>query len=166
MNHRSRKGVGRQRGLTRGNPSYARDLRLFSVPFFLCPLRSNQFDDKGACSIVVVRVSGILLILGTSRAAPPEWQAVCAAWSLFLWCSTRTLGKQAPDAISLKRPSLSFPMASFPLTRAVLQVENAPDLLQSRNFHEKKTKNTPWSTLTMTGRRFLRTMEWSPARPG
>ena len=33
-----RKGVGRQRGLARGNPSYTRDSGLFSVPFFLCPL--------------------------------------------------------------------------------------------------------------------------------
>ena len=34
-----RKGVGRQRGLARGNPSKARDSGLFSVPSFLCPLR-------------------------------------------------------------------------------------------------------------------------------
>ena len=34
-----RKGVGGQRGLARRNPSKARDLGLFSVPFFLCPLR-------------------------------------------------------------------------------------------------------------------------------
>ena len=33
------KGVGGQRGLARGNPSKARDSGLFSVPFFLCPLR-------------------------------------------------------------------------------------------------------------------------------
>ena len=31
-----RKGVGGQRGLARGDPSYARDSDLFSVPFFLC----------------------------------------------------------------------------------------------------------------------------------
>ena len=34
-----RKGVGEQRGLARGNPWKARDSGLFSVPFFLCPLR-------------------------------------------------------------------------------------------------------------------------------
>ena len=34
-----RKGVGGQRGLARRNPSKARDLGLFCVPFFLCPLR-------------------------------------------------------------------------------------------------------------------------------
>ena len=34
-----RKGVGRQRGLARGNPSCARNSGVFSVPFFLCPLR-------------------------------------------------------------------------------------------------------------------------------
>ena len=34
-----RKGVGEQRGLARGNPSKARDSGLFSVPFFLYPLR-------------------------------------------------------------------------------------------------------------------------------
>ena len=32
-----RKGVGGQRGLARGNPSYATDSGLLSVPFFLCP---------------------------------------------------------------------------------------------------------------------------------
>ena len=35
-----RKGVGGQRGLARRNPSKTRDLGLFSVPFFLCPLRN------------------------------------------------------------------------------------------------------------------------------
>ena len=34
-----RKGVGGQRGLARRSPSKARDWGLFSVPFFLCPLR-------------------------------------------------------------------------------------------------------------------------------
>ena len=34
-----RKGVGGQRGLARRSPSNPRDLGLFSVPFFLCPLR-------------------------------------------------------------------------------------------------------------------------------
>ena len=34
-----RKGVGGQRGLARGNPSFARDSGVFSVPFFLCPFR-------------------------------------------------------------------------------------------------------------------------------
>ena len=34
-----RKGVGRQRGLARGDPSCARDSGLFSVSSFLCPLR-------------------------------------------------------------------------------------------------------------------------------
>ena len=34
-----RKGVGGQRGLARRKPSNPRDLGLFSVPFFLCPLR-------------------------------------------------------------------------------------------------------------------------------
>ena len=34
-----RKGVGGQRGLARRNPSNPRDSGLFSVPFFLCPLR-------------------------------------------------------------------------------------------------------------------------------
>ena len=34
-----RQGVGRQRGLARRNPSKARDLGLFCVPSFLCPLR-------------------------------------------------------------------------------------------------------------------------------
>ena len=38
INQKFRKGVGGQRGLTRGNHSYARDSGLFSVPFFLCPL--------------------------------------------------------------------------------------------------------------------------------
>ena len=39
LNQRFRKGVGGQRGLARGNPSCARDSGLFSVLFFLCPLR-------------------------------------------------------------------------------------------------------------------------------
>ena len=34
-----RKGVGRQKGLARRNPSYARDWGLFSAPFFPCPWR-------------------------------------------------------------------------------------------------------------------------------
>ena len=38
-NQKFRKGVGGQRGLARRNPSNPRDLGLFSVPFFLCPLR-------------------------------------------------------------------------------------------------------------------------------
>ena len=39
QNQKFRKGVGGQRGLARRNPSKARDLGLFSVPFFLCLLR-------------------------------------------------------------------------------------------------------------------------------
>ena len=36
-----RKGVGGQRGLGWGNPSYARYSGLSSVPFFVCPLREG-----------------------------------------------------------------------------------------------------------------------------
>ena len=39
LSQKFRKGVGGQRGLAQRNPSKARDLGLFSVPFFLCPLR-------------------------------------------------------------------------------------------------------------------------------
>ena len=41
-----RKGVGEQRGLVRGDPSYAKDSDLFAVPFFLCNTlrrRGTQF---------------------------------------------------------------------------------------------------------------------------
>ena len=42
LTQKFRKGVGGQRGLARGNPSHARDSGLFSVPFFLCPLRRRR----------------------------------------------------------------------------------------------------------------------------
>ena len=41
-----RKGVGGQRGLARGSPSKARDSGLFSVPFFLCPLRRRRTNFR------------------------------------------------------------------------------------------------------------------------
>ena len=42
QSQRFRKGVGGQSGLARGDPSYARNSGLFSVPFFLCPLRRRE----------------------------------------------------------------------------------------------------------------------------
>ena len=43
-----RKGVGGQRGLSRRDPSYARERGLFSVPLFLCPLRRKGGHILGA----------------------------------------------------------------------------------------------------------------------
>ena len=46
-NQKFRKGVGGQRVLARRNPSKARDLGLFSAPFFLCPLRRMGSHTSG-----------------------------------------------------------------------------------------------------------------------
>ena len=46
-----RKGVGGQRGLARGNPSKAGDSGLFSVPFFLCPLRRRDTFLKNCLAL-------------------------------------------------------------------------------------------------------------------
>ena len=57
-----RKGVGGQRGLARGNPSYARDSGLFSIPFFLCPLRRRGTHLWSLFFFLLGSFLGLLLV--------------------------------------------------------------------------------------------------------
>ena len=43
-----RAGIGEQSGLARGDPSYARDSDLFSVPLFLCPRYKKRGHAEGS----------------------------------------------------------------------------------------------------------------------